>query len=47
MPAQLFDFQHFRAGHGVALVHTNTDNGRELIVFEDGETGCLTQLEVS
>lgn len=40
------DFQHFRPGRSVALVHTNTDDGRDLIVFEDEETGYLTQLEV-
>lgn len=40
------DFQHYRPGRSVALAHTNTDDGRELIVFEDEETGHLTQLEV-
>lgn len=40
------DFQHYRPGRSVALVHTNTEDGRELIVFEDEETGKLTQMEV-
>lgn len=40
------DFQHFRSGKSVALVHTHTEDGRELIVFEDEETNFLTQLEV-
>jgi hypothetical protein len=39
-------FQHYRPGKSYALVHTNTEDGRELIVFEDEETGLLTELEV-
>ncbi|MCG0279053.1 MAG: hypothetical protein L5656_11125 [Thermanaeromonas sp.] len=39
-------FQHYRPGKSVALVHTNTLDGRQLVVFVDEETGLLTELEV-
>ncbi|SMB96919.1 hypothetical protein SAMN00808754_1708 [Thermanaeromonas toyohensis ToBE] len=39
-------FQHYRPGKSVALVHTNTLDGRQLIVFVDEETELLTELEV-
>jgi len=39
-------FQHYRPGRSHALVHTETDDGRQLIVFADEETRLLTELEV-
>jgi len=39
-------FQHYRKGKSVALVHTTTGDGRQLIVFIDGETRMLSELEV-
>lgn len=39
-------FQHFREGRSVALVHTTTGDGRQLIVFVDADTGMLSELEV-
>ncbi|MBC7324172.1 MAG: hypothetical protein H5T99_02510, partial [Moorella sp. (in: Bacteria)] len=39
-------FQHFRQGKSVALVHTTTGDGRQLIVFVDADTRMLSELEV-
>lgn len=39
-------FRGYRPGHAVALVHTETDDGRVLIVYVDEETDELVELEV-
>jgi hypothetical protein len=39
-------FQHYRPGRAVALVHTETEDGRVLIVGVDEETDGLAELEV-
>jgi hypothetical protein len=39
-------FHHYRKGYSYAVAHARTDDGRDIIIFADEETGWLTELEI-